>query len=475
MPPEEDHLERPESPAAVDASESPFESIDEILARLRGRLEASDADGLAALADALTPGDFSRAMGLLDPAERIRFLDLLAPVDAAALLDNLPDEHAADLLEEVHPGRAAAIVSELDSDDRADVLAEMELRDAQAILEALPDLEAEETRQLLSYPADTAGGVMVKEFIAYPTGTTVDDILDDLRDNAEEYASYSVQYFYVTDMAGALRGVLRLRDMVLAPRDRRVEKIMIANPAAVTADTPLGTLQTLFEVHSYVALPVVDNAGRLLGVVQEKDAAEAARKSANRMMLQLAGIFGGDELRSQPLGGRVSRRVSWLFLNLILNLIAASVIAIYQDTLAQAIMLAVFLPIISDMSGCSGQQAVGLSLRELALGVVRTRDLRYVIWKELQPGMINALIMGLLLGAIGGLWHQNLHLGLVLAGAMGANTLIAVVLGGGLPLMLKRVGMDPAIAAAPILTTITDMCGFFLVLQLATAMLGYLK
>ena len=187
------------------------------------------------------------------------------------------------------------------------------------------------------------------------------------------------------------------------------------------------------------------------------------------------GIVGGEELRTMPLLQRSRRRLAWLSVNIVLNILAASVIAFYQDILAAVIALAVFLPIISDMSGCSGNQAVAVTLRELSLGLLRPSELRRVWLKEVAVGWINGIALGALIAGVGWLWQGNPVLGLVMGAAMMLNTVVAVSIGGTVPLLLRRWGVDPALASGPILTTITDMCGFFLLLSIAAAVLSSLK
>jgi magnesium transporter len=202
---------------------------------------------------------------------------------------------------------------------------------------------------------------------------------------------------------------------------------------------------------------------------------EAEMEQASINMLETQGIVGGEELRSFPIYKRSGRRLSWLSVNIILNLIAASVIAFYQDTLSSVIALAVFLPIISDMSGCSGNQAVAVSMRELSLGLVKPNEAIRVWFQEITVGLINGLVLGFLIGFAAFLWKGNVYLGLVVGGALALNTLVAVSLGGTIPLMLKRFGVDPALASSPILTTITDMFGFFLALAFASMALAYIS
>ena len=175
-----------------------------------------------------------------------------------------------------------------------------------------------------------------------------------------------------------------------------------------------------------------------------------------------------------PVRVRSSRRLSWLSVNILLNLMAASVIAFYQDTLSSVIALAVFLPIISDMSGCTGNQAVAVSMRELSLGIIKPGETFRVWFQEIRVGLINGLVLGILLGLAAFLWKGNIYLGLVVGGALAINTLVAVSIGGTVPLILKKLNVDPALASGPILTTITDMIGFFLALSFATIALGRL-
>ena len=175
-----------------------------------------------------------------------------------------------------------------------------------------------------------------------------------------------------------------------------------------------------------------------------------------------------------PLRIRSRRRLAWLSVNIVLNIIAASVISAYEQTLAAVIAIAVFLPMVSDMSGCSGNQAVAVTMRELSLGLVRPVDAFRVWWKEGSVGLINGIVLGILIGLVAWIWKGNAYLGLVIGLALALNTLIAVSIGGVVPLLLKQLGQDPAIASGPLLTTVTDMAGFFLVLSLATFFMPYL-
>ena len=449
------------------ADPRPWETIEQIT-------EAGDAERLEAYIDTLSAGEAARAMARLDEDAQSRVLTTLPPENAASLIGEIPEAQGVELIEQLEPEEAAAIVHEMASDKAADLIAAMHDEDAASVLAAMDPQEASDRRRLAAYPPDTAGGLMVTEYLAYPDSATVGDVADDLQARAEEYAEYVIQYAYVISNQGTLVGVLRLRDLLLAPRGRPIEMLMIPEPGAIPDQAGLDDLEALFDRFPYYGLPVIDERGRLTGVVRRSDVEEALAGRSDDAYRKSQGIVGGEELRSMPLYRRSLRRLSWLSVNIVLNLIAASVIALYQDTIKSVIVLAVFLPIISDMSGCSGNQAVAVSMRELTLGMVKPHELVYVWLKEVAVGLINGAALGALLGAVVWLWQGNAVLSLVVGGALMLNTIVSVSIGGTVPLVLKRLGMDPALASGPILTTITDMCGFFFVLFFATLVLSQL-
>jgi len=443
--------------------ETPEEAWEEI-ARI---IAARDAARLESYLETLPPAEVARAISRLEQQDQTDLLTLLDSEEAADILEAVSDAQAVDLIEDLPADRAAAIVEEMHSDEQADLLGELDRDDAEAILRAMDPEAARGVRQLLLYAPDTAGGLMVTDFLSYAEGLGVADVLEDLRKHGETYSDYDVQYAYVTSGAGRLAGVLRLRDLLFAQREAPITGLMISDPVRVAADASLDSLQQLFEAHGFFGVPVTDPEGRLVGIVRRAAVKEAVGDRASGLFLKVSGIIGGEELRSMPLASRSLRRLSWLSINIVLNIVAASVIAFYQDTLEKAITLAVFLPIVSDMSGCSGNQAVAVSIRELSLGLVRPRELLRVLFKESALGLFNGVVLGSLLGSVALLWKGNPYLGLVVGTALAINTVVSVCLGGVLPLVLKRLRVDPALVSGPLLTTVTDMCGFFLVLRLA--------
>lgn len=320
---------------------------------------------------------------------------------------------------------------------------------------------------------DSAGDLMIEEYLAYPQDARVEDVLDDLREKAEQYVNYDVQYAYVL-ADDRLVGVLRLRDLLLSPRSMPIVLIMIAEPIHVHRNTKLEELKRVFDRHPLFGIPVTDDQHHMIGVVRRANVEKAFQEGTNRAFLKFMGIVGGEELRNMPFRQRSMCRLSWLGMNVFLNVIAASVIAWNQDTISAVISLAVFLPIISDMSGCSGNQAVAVSMRELMLGLVKPAQVLRVLSKELTVGLFNGFVLGVMLGTLAYLWKGSPVLGLVVGAALALNTVVAVSLGGVIPLVLRRLNQDPALASGPILTTMTDMCGFFFVLSFARLALPWL-
>lgn len=436
------------------------------------RLIDTDTQAIDAYLVTLSGPDVVRAMFRLDERERQAVLTALTPRTAAEFIEDVPDEVAADLIEALPTVDAASIVDALPSHERADLLAEVEDVEQREILEAMAPDSAAAARELLAYPPHSAGGLMRSEYLRFPAAATAREVLEALTSGDRELSPHQLQQCYVVE-DGVLVGVVRTRNLVAGPQQAVLAGVM-RRPTAVNVAADLATAHACLEEAELLSLPVTDDAGRLLGVLEREQVDEALVERASDDHRKALGIVGDEELRSMPLMARSRRRLSWLSVNIVLNLVSVSVIAAFEETIAAVIALAVFLPIVSDMSGCSGNQAVAVSMRELTLGVVGPRDVLRVWWQEAKVGVLNGLALGLLLGAAAWVWKGNLALAVVIAAALAANTVVAVSIGGTVPLLLKRLRFDPAVASGPVLTTVTDICGFFLLLSLATLTLDLL-
>ena len=315
-----------ENAPLFDELEHPWELLAELI-------EANNVELIIALLDQLNPSATALAVSRLSQPHQSSLLTLLSPEDAAEVIEDISDSQAVDLIEDLEPQQAAAILEELDSDHIADLLGELDEADANAIIDEMAPVEAEEARQFLQYEADTAGGLMISEYLDFRSDQSVQDVLDDFQTNRDEYTYYNVQYLYVTDENNQLEGVLRMRDLLFPVRTTRLHQLMIRTPYAIHVNASLDELRDFFEEHDLFGAPVINDNNELLGVVMPEAVEDAKRKRSVRQFLGFSGIIGGEEFRSMPLLSRSGRRLSWLSLNIVLNIIAASVNDLYHDTL----------------------------------------------------------------------------------------------------------------------------------------------
>jgi len=443
---------------------------DSNLAQFDDLLRSRNVSDLSEFLAALPPGEAKRLATRLDVGTQRQLFALLPLSDAAQLLQELEIAQAAEVLEQLPVEQAAALVAAFPSNEQADLIGELKSA-AEPILAALPLDVAQRVRKLSQYHAETAGGLMIAEYLAFSESTLVEDVIEDLRMNAAVYSRFHAQYTYVVDAEQRLTGVLRLRDLLLVERNIPLREIMTHSPLRVPTDMPLDDLLRLCDRHPYFGLPVVDSADRLLGVALATDVEEALSERLDRRMLLASGVWSGEEFRSMKWTSRVMRRFPWLAVSLLLSLAAASVIGWYEETLTAAIALTVFLPVISGMGGNSGNQALAVSIRELSLGLVKPREFLWVVGKEAIVGLVNGVVLGIAIAVVCWIWQRNVSLSFVVGVAIVLNTLLAACLGGILPLALKRWKLDPALASGPILAAITDLCGFLVALVLADILL----
>ncbi|HRZ44055.1 MAG TPA: magnesium transporter [Candidatus Paceibacterota bacterium] len=405
-------------------------------------------------------------------------LQRLSNEEARALLRALPPEKAGAALAEVEPDKVRELVSDLApgalagllrhaaAPKAADIVQELAPAMRRDTLAALPPEHASSIRALLRYPEDTAGGIMSNRFIALHEGTTVEEVRQLLRSRAEQERTEDVAYLYVTDGAQRLVGIVSLRDLVFRRAERRMGEIMNRDVKSVRAEIDQEELARQFEHYHYLGLPVLDAEGRLVGVVKASDALAIARKEATEDMQLMVGL-SGEERALTPWRKSIGRRLPWLCVNLSTAFAAAAVVNLFEGTIARWTALAVFLPIIAGQGGNAGMQTLTVIIRDLALGEISPGEGRKALLKEITLGLVNGLAIGLIVGLIGWAWKGSALLGLVAGAAMLLNQLAAALSGVVIPLGLKLLRVDPALASSIFLTTVTDVGGFFFFLGLA--------
>ncbi len=414
------------------------------------------------------PADVAAVIESLPPEERAQVLEQLPPEAAADALEEMDEQAAEEVVEDMRPEVAAVAVERMALDDAADLLAELPAEPRADILARLPAQDRARLETLMTYPPESAGGIMSPEVTALPEDLTVTDAVTILRRIADE--SEQVYYTYVVDLNTRLVGVLSLRDLILAPEGRRLRDIMRRQVVTVPVTMDREEVARLLTKYGYYALPVVDDERRLLGIVTVDDVMDVLQDEATEDIHRMVGA-GADERIDSPVPLVLRRRVPWLLINLGTAFLAAFVVGAFEDTLKQLTVLAVLLPIVAGQAGNTGLQSMAVMIRSIATGETRGLALAWVLLREVAIGLGTGLVIGVTcaLGAFA--WQHDLRLSLVLGGAMVLCMLIATVSGALVPWIMKRLGFDPAQSASIILTTITDVAGFAIFLGLGTLVL----
>ncbi|MDR5683080.1 MAG: magnesium transporter [Armatimonadota bacterium] len=436
------------------------------LERAKGYLAERRLPELRALVAQLHPADLADLFTDLEQPERLFLLLLLEPDKAADVLEELPDDVRVELLDRLSDEQASHLILEMEADEAADVLGELPAERARRLLARMGREEAEEFSGLLCYPEDTAGGLMTTEFVSVADHLRVEDAIAELRRIGRDIEL--PYYVYVTDREGVLRGVVSLRDLVTAPVDAPVREIMRTDPVTVSPDTDQEEAARILEKYDLLALPVCDRAGRLLGIVTADDLLRVVGEEGTEDVLALVGAPARADMRTYAFPwSAVARRTLFLVFNLLLNLIAATLISRFTEVLEAMVAVAFFLPMLAATAGNVGTQSLALAVRGLATGRFgpdRWRQARREGW----TGALVGLACGVLVGGFAAVWQQDLRLGVVVGGAMWLALVVAAPLGMFVPFALNRLGLDPAVASGPLTTTLTDNTTLTIYLLLAT-------
>ncbi|NQU10107.1 magnesium transporter [bacterium] len=430
-----------------------------------------------------------------DPIESVSVADLqgLHPADIADRLQRLPVEEACALLAELPPPIAADVVAELEEAEAEEILrelpgaevgriiGEMPAHDAADLASDLPPAERREAlaqltpesaarvSDLLQYPPDSAGGIMVEPFLTLHPDQTVADCQKLLRAHVEQAGEpqrEDVSYLFVTDAAGNLLGVVSLRDLVFRRPERRIGELMDSEVTRVPVDADQETIARLFQQYHYLALPVIRPDGYLVGMVLANQVIDVLKQEVTEDMQLMVGL-SGEEQAWTPWSRAATRRLPWLYVNLATAFAAAAVVALFEDVVARWTALAVFLPVIAGQGGNAGAQTLTVVIRAMALGEISPGDGRRLLVKEALLGLTQGLAIGVVVGLVGWWWKQSILLGVVAAVAMALNMVAGALAGVAVPFGLRACKVDPALASSILVTTVTDVAGFLFFLGLA--------
>lgn len=436
--------------------------------RIKSALNGSD-NQLAVILDEYHASEIAILFESLTQEDRQRIINLLPVETASEIFAEMHEEaHPEELLFQLHPDKRTEIVEELDYDDATDIISQLEEHEQKEILEDLSEDDASHIRNLLSYDEDTAGGLMNTEFIRIQLHLKKKDAIDEIIRQSEEIEEFYT--IFVVDENNVFQGIVSLKDIIKAKGNVEITSLVKSDVAWVSPDTDQEEVARLISQYNITSIPVLDNQMKLLGRVTFDDVIDVLEDENTEDILKISGVSEDEELSGNWVEA-VKSRLPWLIINLGTAFLASAVVRHFEPTIAKIAVLSAYMTIIAGMGGNAATQALAVTVRRISLYDLTDNQAYRTVLKEFTVGLINGAVTGLIVFIFALVFDANPLLGLVIFLAMTGNLVIAGVTGAGIPLILKRVGIDPAIASSIIITTFTDVFGFLLLLGMASKLL----
>jgi len=429
-------------------------------ADLRQLKEALDDDALNRvenLVGGMHPAEIALALESLPPGKREAVWELVEDNEEGSVLAELNDEVRSGLLEGMNAAEVLAATEGMDLDDLADVVADLPDELTSEVIDSLDQSDRERLEVVLSYKEDTAGGLMNPDTVAVRRQFTLNEVLQILRTLGG--VPDNTLSLFVVDRNERYVGTLPITKLVTNAPELSVEVVMDTNQTGIHANTSATEVAQLFQDKDLVTAPVVDDDGKLLGQITVDDVVDVIREQADHEILGMAGLDEEDDIFA-PVITSARRRAIWLGINLATAFLAAAVVGMFEATLAQLVILAVLMPVVASMGGIAGTQTLTLMVRSMALGRVNNSNARWLMTKELLIGVLNGIAWALVVGLITVIFFSGWEVALLISAAVALNLVIAACAGFIVPVVLQRIGIDPAIAGGVVLTTVTDVVGF---------------
>ncbi len=442
-----------------------------------------DRETVAAIVAAVEQGDRDALVALMEPLHAADIADLLEQVDAddrAAIVSLYGDELDGEILSEIDesirdevidtlsPEVLTEAVRELESDDVVDLIEDLEAAQQETILDALEESDRAVIEQALSYPEFSAGRLMQRELVMGPEHWTVGEAIDYLR--ARDDLPEDFYHMILVDPRLRPSGYVTLGKILGHPRDTPLQDLTEDSFRTIEATEDEGEVAYAFNQYHLISAPVVDEDGRLVGVITIDDAMAVLDEEHEEDILRLAGV-GEESSLADKVVSTTKRRFPWLAVNLLTSVLASLVIALFEDAIAQLVALAVLMPIVASMGGNAGTQSLTVAVRAIATKDLTGANVWRVIRREVLVGLVNGVIFAVVMGVVGVIWFGSPMLGVVIAAAMVINLVVAGLAGTVIPVVLERLRIDPALASGAFVTTVTDVVGFFAFLGLAVVLL----
>ncbi|MBW1642982.1 MAG: magnesium transporter [Deltaproteobacteria bacterium] len=415
--------------------------------------------------------DLSNVFRSLSFYNQLKLFDMIEDVEKKGiLLSELDEDNAVELIEAIKLEDVVEVLEQMPADDAADLIGTLSEDKSSAILERMKKEGSQEVEDLLTYDDDTAGGIMVPDFIALKEDTTARGAIKSLQ---KEHLDVEMPfYLYVVDEYGKLVGVSSLRQLVVVPPDKPLKQFMETNVFSVQTNMDQEEVAKIVARYDILAVPVVDDNNRLVGIVTVDDVIDIFRREATEDILKMAGVGGEEFIETKTILGSSRIRLPWLFASCIGGIVAFYIIGHFEESLSNLVYLAAFIPVIMGMGGNIGTQSSTIVVRGLATGRLNVRDIWPVVFKELAVGLILGLVYGLLLGTVAQLTYSTYALAIAVGFAVLSSMSIAALIGSLVPMSFAKINVDPAVATGPFVTTAIDIISVFFYFQIATFLLG---
>jgi magnesium transporter len=417
------------------------------------------------------PAGAANSLELMEREEAIGVLKTVPPTLAASVFRHLQTSSAAALLKDAPSDLFKAVVERLDPQQTAAILLTLPSSPQETLLAHLSNKAKRQIQEILTYPKDSAGRIMTTEFLSFRSDISVRDALQRIRTQTQRKAPAS--YGYVVDAQNQLVGVINLYDLIAAPGDAPLSSVMRKNVFAVDSFLDREQVAAELSQRRYFAVPVVDHENHLLGIVKSDRVIEQVQAEATEDIQKMFGA-GAEERAFSPVSFALKKRLPWLHVNLATAFLAASVVALFEGIIAKITALAVFLPVVAGQGGNAGIQTLAIVMRGIVMREIPSQKVFILLGREALIGVANGVVTGLVTAAIAWLWYGNPFLGLVVGLAIIVNMIAAGLAGAAIPLSMRAIGLDPAQASGIILTTVTDVVGFFAFLGFAVGFQNYL-
>lgn len=417
------------------------------------------------------PADIAKSISEVEKKDRFLLFELIQDVKAkAAAIVEVEETIRMEMLNEMPIDDIVAILHEIPSDKAADIIGKMPEDKAKELLNMMKAENSKEVKGLLKFEEETAGGIMIPQFFALSENTTVQQAIKALQ-KAKDVEM--VFYIYVTDDKGRLVGVLSIRQLLLVPPRKQLKDIMVRDVISVTTDMDQEEVARRVARYNILAIPVVDKENKLVGIITVDDIIDVIKDEATEDIYKMAGL-NIDERALDPIFSSIRRRLPWLYINLLTAILAASVVGLFTNTIQTFAILAAYMPIVAGMGGNAATQTLTVIIRGMALGELTFGNTMKALLKESSAGLINGIATGAAMGVIAYLWNGNYMLGVVVCLAMIINMFVAGLTGTLIPVILRAFKIDPAVASTVVVTTFTDVVGFFSFLGIATLLIHYI-